>query len=86
MAARTSPEQRVKRATLTLLTTNTLNNLIDRVRFGAVVDFVRWRIHEHQWPIFNVADALLAVGVVVLVFDELGSRRAATTPSSPAGA
>ena len=86
MAARTSPEQRVKRAALAIIAAGALGNLLDRVRFGAVVDFVRWRFHEHQWPIFNVADALLAIGVAVLIFEELTTRRAAATPSSPAAA
>lgn len=45
-----------------------LGNLIDRVRHGAVTDFIRWRAGDHRWPIFNVADALLLVGVVLLFF------------------
>jgi len=36
-----------------------IGNLVDRVHDGAVTDFVRWRIHEHAWPIFNLADAAL---------------------------
>jgi lipoprotein signal peptidase len=28
---------------------------------------VRWRIHDHRWPIFNVADAALLVGVMLLM-------------------
>jgi signal peptidase II len=75
MAARTAPEQGIKRAALALIAAGALGNLIDRVRLDAVVDFVRWRVHEHHWPIFNVADALLAVGVVILLFEELLMRR-----------
>ena len=53
-----------------------LGNLIDRMRDGAVTDFVRWRWHEHAWPVFNVADAALLVGALLLIVDGvLGHRR-----------
>lgn len=80
MAARTAPDQGLKRAALALVAAGALGNLIDRVRLDAVVDFVRWRVHDHRWPIFNVADALLAVGVVLLLFEELMARRTRLAP------
>ena len=42
----------------------------------AVTDFVRWRVHDHMWPIFNVADAALLAGVALLLVDPIFSRRA----------
>jgi len=66
-AARTPPEQRLKLAGLALVGGGALGNLIDRVRLGSVTDFVRWRVHDHLWPIFNVADAALLIGVVLLM-------------------
>jgi signal peptidase II len=80
MAARTAPEQGMKRAALALVAAGALGNLIDRVRLDAVVDFVRWRVHEHRWPIFNVADALLAIGVGILLFAELRRSKVAAAP------
>jgi lipoprotein signal peptidase len=68
-ASRTRPEHRMKRAAYAMIAGGALGNLIDRVRDGAVTDFVRWRIHEHRWPIFNVADAALLVGVALLLVD-----------------
>lgn len=41
-----------------------VGNLIDRLRFGHVIDFVDFKI----WPVFNVADSCIVVGVVVLAF------------------
>lgn len=41
-----------------------LGNLIDRVRYGYVVDFIDFRI----WPVFNVADCAIVVGVLILVY------------------
>ena len=74
-AARTPPGQRLRLAALALVAGGALGNLIDRVRLGSVTDFVRWRIHDHLWPIFNVADAALLVGVVLLLACGAPSRR-----------
>ena len=44
-----------------------VGNLIDRVAHGSVTDFVVWRVGSHVWPTFNVADAVLLVGVLGLL-------------------
>jgi signal peptidase II len=41
-------------------------NLIDRARFGAVVDFLDFYWHGWHWPAFNVADSAISVGVALL--------------------
>jgi signal peptidase II len=69
IASRTRPEQRLKRFGLAMIAGGALGNLVDRIRDGAVTDFIRWHWHEHRWPIFNVADAALLVGVVLLLVD-----------------
>jgi signal peptidase II len=74
-AARTRPDQRLRRIALAAIAGGALGNLIDRVRDGAVTDFVRWRIHDHLWPVFNVADAALLIGVALLVIDGRGRAR-----------
>jgi signal peptidase II len=43
-----------------------VGNLIDRMRWGAVVDFVDVHWRDYHWPAFNVADSAISVGVVVL--------------------
>jgi signal peptidase II len=75
MATRTRPEQRAKRLGLALVAGGALGNLVDRVRDGSVTDFVRWHVHAHMWPIFNLADAALLVGAVVLLSDGVMVRR-----------
>lgn len=69
MAWRARPEQRLRRIALAVIAGGALGNLIDRVRDGAVTDFVRWRVGEARWPIFNVADAALLVGVALLLLE-----------------
>ena len=44
-----------------------LGNVIDRVRFGAVVDFIQWHAAGFYWPAFNVADSAISVGALLLI-------------------
>ena len=46
-----------------------LGNVIDRVLYGAVADFFHFYAFGHDWYVFNVADAAITVGVVVLLWD-----------------
>ena len=51
-----------------------LGNIIDRVRQGYVVDFIHWFYNGWHWPTFNVADAAITIGAVLLVLDVVGVR------------
>lgn len=46
-----------------------LGNLIDRVAFGYVIDFMDIYYGEYHWPAFNVADSAITLGVVTLLID-----------------
>lgn len=50
-----------------LVIAGALGNVIDRLRFGYVVDFVDWYVGKYHWPIFNIADSCIVVGAVILV-------------------
>jgi len=52
-----------------------IGNVIDRLRFGAVVDFLHAHAFGWSWYVFNVADAAIVCGVAVLVLDGLRPRR-----------
>lgn len=54
-----------------------VGNLLDRVRFGFVVDFLDFSISGHHWPAFNVADSAICVGVGLLFLDMLRSEEGA---------
>ena len=47
-------------------------NVIDRVRFGYVVDFIDVYYRAWHWPTFNIADSAISIGAVMLVLDALG--------------
>ncbi len=55
---------------LTLVLGGALGNVIDRIRFGAVVDFVQWHVAGYYWPAFNVADSAITLGAVLLIWDQ----------------
>lgn len=48
---------------LTLIAAGAVGNLIDRLRFGSVIDFLDFYVNNHHWPAFNVADSSITVGV-----------------------
>ena len=52
-------------------------NVIDRIRFGAVVDFLDFHVGALHWPAFNVADSAICIGVAAMLLDGLLLRREA---------
>lgn len=67
---------------LTLVLGGALGNVIDRLRFGHVVDFIDLHAAGWHWPAFNVADSGITVGAVILVLEGfLGHERRAGAPS-----
>jgi signal peptidase II len=61
-------------AALGLVVGGALGNVIDRIRFGAVVDFLDFHVAGYHWPAFNVADSGITIGVVLLILDSLKLR------------
>lgn len=59
-----------------LLLAGILGNLIDRIRFGEVIDFLDFHLAErYAWPTFNVADAVICVGAGLLAIELLREER-----------
>ncbi|MGI9510802.1 MAG: signal peptidase II [Geminicoccaceae bacterium] len=56
-----------------------IGNVIDRFRFGAVVDFLDFHVAGYHWPAFNVADAAICIGAGLLLLDGLLSPERQTT-------
>ncbi|MCL4148637.1 UNVERIFIED_CONTAM: hypothetical protein GTU68_054410 [Idotea baltica] len=53
---------------LVLIVSGAIGNLIDRIRYDAVVDFLDFYWKTYHWPAFNIADSAICIGVTVLVF------------------
>ncbi len=51
-----------------------LGNVIDRIRWGAVADFLDVHVMGYHWPAFNLADSAISIGAAVLVLDALFAR------------
>jgi len=48
-----------------------VGNLIDRLRYGMVVDFLDVHVGQYHWPAFNVADSAISIGVSLMILDML---------------
>ena len=60
--------------TLGLILSGAFGNLIDRFRWGVVVDFIRvrvWPPANYYWPTFNLADSFITIGILLLILDTL---------------
>lgn len=56
---------------LAMIIGGALGNVIDRLRFGAVADFIDLHIMGYHWPAFNLADSMITIGVAALLIDGL---------------
>jgi signal peptidase II len=56
---------------ISLVIGGALGNVIDRFRFGAVIDFLDFHIFGYHWPAFNIADSCIVVGVMLLILYSL---------------
>lgn len=66
-----------------LLLAGILGNLTDRVRLGFVIDFILLHAGQYHWPTFNVADASITIGAVLLAYDLVFASRTSAPDSEP---
>jgi signal peptidase II len=62
-----------------------LGNLLDRIRWGRVVDFIDVGLGTIRWPVFNIADSAVTLGVILLAWNLARSGRTDTDLESPPG-
>lgn len=65
------PQQTLFCFALSLILGGAIGNVIDRVLFGAVIDFLDFHVAGYHWPAFNVADSAITCGAVLLVWESL---------------
>jgi signal peptidase II len=72
---KTDPNHVRLQVALGLVGGGAIGNLIDRIAFGRVTDFIVWHVGVHEWPAFNIADAALVVGVALMALDMFRSEK-----------
>ena len=60
---------------LSLIMGGAIGNLIDRLHYGWVVDFIDFSIGKFHWPAFNVADSALTIGVTIMLLAHIKMKR-----------
>jgi signal peptidase II len=63
--------QRMFCCALSLILGGAIGNLIDRLAYGHVIDFLDFHLGGWHWPAFNIADSAICIGAVLFVLDEL---------------
>ena len=66
---------------LTLIFGGAVGNLFDRLRFGAVVDFLDFYVRGAHWPAFNVADSAITIGAILMIWEMILNRKSSQTES-----
>jgi signal peptidase II len=61
------PNEKMTATSLSLILGGAIGNLIDRIYLGYVVDYVQIWLGNYPWPAFNIADAAISVGAVILI-------------------
>ncbi len=68
---RQAPKSILLYTSATVIISGAIGNLIDRIHNGFVVDFIHWYYQSFHWPVFNLADAYVTVGMVLLFIEFL---------------
>jgi signal peptidase II len=66
-----SQKERWNAIALSLILGGAIGNVIDRIIFGHVIDFLDVYYQQWHWPIFNIADSAISIGVAILIFEGL---------------
>lgn len=74
------------RFALGLMIGGILGNLIDRIKLGAVTDFLDFYVGTHHWPAFNVADSAICVGVGIYILSAMWTKDHPLHESAAVGA
>ena len=71
--AKLKPHAKLEAISLSLILGGAIGNVIDRIQYGYVIDFLDVYIGTSHWPAFNVADSAICVGAVLLILDSFKS-------------
>jgi signal peptidase II len=74
--AKLKPTEKLEAISLSLILGGALGNVIDRISYGYVIDFIDLYIGHNHWPVFNIADSAICIGAILLVADSFKSETA----------
>ena len=69
--SKTSSTQLAKLCALSLILSGAVGNLIDRFALGFVIDFIDLHYQDLYWPVFNIADIVITLGVILLIMVDI---------------
>jgi len=78
---KSNPRNLLLAGSLTLIFGGAAGNLIDRIRFGSVVDFLDVYIGSAHWPAFNLADSAITIGAILMIWEMIRNRKEKPTGS-----
>ena len=61
-----------------LLTGGIIGNLLDRIIYGYVIDFLDFNIIGYNYPIFNLADSFIVISIILIIFNEFKGDKSAS--------
>jgi signal peptidase II len=76
---RLKPTEKWMAVTISLVLGGAIGNLYDRISYGYVIDFIDVYYQSHHWPVFNVADSAISIGVVMMLMDAFWGKKSTTT-------
>lgn len=62
-------EERTLFVSLSLILSGAIGNLIDRIHYGEVVDFLDFHLRSYHWPAFNIADSSICIGIGLMALE-----------------
>lgn len=66
-----NPQQKLFALGMSLILSGAIGNVLDRIFYGYVIDFIDFYYATWHWPAFNVADSSITLGVIFLITDEI---------------
>ena len=67
--AKLKPTAKLEAVSLSLILGGAIGNVIDRIYYGYVIDFLDVYYGSFHWPAFNIADSAICIGAVLLIID-----------------
>lgn len=71
--AKLKPAEKLESISLSLILGGAIGNVMDRIMYGYVIDFIDIYVGTSHWPAFNIADSAICIGAVLLILDSFKS-------------